>query len=369
MGAHKVVLAALSPKLAALFNEATDQCDLPLVVRNINFKTLNIVISFLYAGKVSLADKSSDVIEDFRDGLDMLKIDTNEKTVKKISEELKAVREFETKQELKAVKAELKATKLEVEGNPAKGVDAKEKIKRSYDNMQVKDDILRPDQSSVGLLRSDQIKQEPGSAVKRRRVSISPSLSPRPSQDIYDLRKVIKERKEVGDMVRELRDASQDSSTVKSMVSNIPVHVRPHFDLDDYASSRQPSEFRGGSVIHQPAISYYFTHKRPKPDPNHPPCLQAMLGPLPLDLDYKSLHKAVRYFGAVRKLFLQGAQYMKDRYRYLKKDRSEKWAYVVFQEEQAATRLLMDGCINIGNNFFGVASMEGSRSRWRSDYL
>merc|ERR1712059_78345 len=140
MGAHKVVLAALSPKLAALFNEATDQCDLPLVVRNINFKTLNIVISFLYAGKVSLADKSSDVIEDFRDGLDMLKIDTNEKTVKKISEELKAVREFETKQELKAVKAELKATKLEVEGNPAKGVDAKEKIKRSYDNMQIKDD-------------------------------------------------------------------------------------------------------------------------------------------------------------------------------------------------------------------------------------
>jgi len=354
--AHKIVLAALSPKLAALFNEATDQCVVPLVVRNISFRTLDLVIRFLYTGKVFLADKSSDVIEDFRDGLDMLKIDINEKNMKKISEELRAVREIESKQEeLKAVKAELKTINQEIEVYPSKRGDAKEKRKWKHEDIKENEDMICPDQSS-GLLQPDQIKQEPV-AVKRRRVSRSPL------QDDYDLRKVIKERKEVGDMVRELRDASQDSSTVKSVVSSIPVHVRPHFDFDyrEHASTRQSSEFRGGSWIHQPAITYYFTHKRPKPDPNHPSHLQAMLGPLPLDLDYNSLHKAVRYLGSVRKLFLQGAQYMKDRYKYSKKDLSEKWAYVVFQEEHVAQRLLLDGCINIENNFFGVASMGSCR--------
>lgn len=347
--AHKVILAALSPKLATLFNEATDKCVYPLIVRNIKFSTLYLIISFLYTGKVSLADKTSDVIEDLRDGFDMLKIDLSEKIVKKLSEELKSVRKIELRrQQLKTEKGELK---------DANHVDLTNSLREDFiENRKPKSD---------NILQPDQIKKESG---KRKRDSTQslPVLSPRPGQDNFDLRKVIKKRKEVGDMVRKLRNASQDSSSIKTMVNNIPVHVRPHYELDynDAAVSvRESSDFRGGSVVHPPVITYHFEPNRPQPDPNHPTHLQAMLGPLPLDMDYYSLNKAVTYLGSVRKLFLQ---YTKDTYLKDKFQTKVKWAYVVFNEEHVVQKLLVKGFIKVGKNFFKVASMGCSRARSRS---
>jgi hypothetical protein len=89
---HRVFLAALSSKLEGLFDEAKSVNDL-IVVRNISFDALSTIINFIYTGKVSLSDRTPEFVEDFRDGLNMLKIGVSDKAEKRISEELKEVKQ------------------------------------------------------------------------------------------------------------------------------------------------------------------------------------------------------------------------------------------------------------------------------------
>jgi len=65
--AHRVVMAAVSDKLATLCREGGR-----VVVRNINFQLLKKVVQFVYSGNIEM-DNIEDV-EDLRDGMDMLKV-------------------------------------------------------------------------------------------------------------------------------------------------------------------------------------------------------------------------------------------------------------------------------------------------------
>ena len=94
---HRVFLAALSNKFESLFDESKSRHEL-IVVRNISFKILSDIVKFLYTGKAILADKGKEYIEDFRDGLNMLKIDISDKADSKISEELKEVKSRQSAQ-------------------------------------------------------------------------------------------------------------------------------------------------------------------------------------------------------------------------------------------------------------------------------
>jgi hypothetical protein len=89
---HRVFLAALSSKLEGLFDEVKSVNDL-IVVRNISFDALSTIINFIYTGKVTLSDRTPEFVEDFRDGLNMLKIGVSDKAEKRISEELKEMKQ------------------------------------------------------------------------------------------------------------------------------------------------------------------------------------------------------------------------------------------------------------------------------------
>jgi len=65
--AHRVVMAAVSDKLATLCREGGR-----VVVRNISFKLLEQVVRFIYSGKVDLDDVED--VGDVKDGMDMLKV-------------------------------------------------------------------------------------------------------------------------------------------------------------------------------------------------------------------------------------------------------------------------------------------------------
>ena len=65
--AHRVVLAAVSSKLSVMCQEGGR-----VLVRNISFKVLELVVRFVYAGKVIL--NSMEEVEDLRDGIDLLRI-------------------------------------------------------------------------------------------------------------------------------------------------------------------------------------------------------------------------------------------------------------------------------------------------------
>eukprot|EP00092_Neocalanus_flemingeri_P016974 GFUD01018359.1.p1 GENE.GFUD01018359.1~~GFUD01018359.1.p1 ORF type:complete len:165 (-),score=48.07 GFUD01018359.1:367-861(-) len=65
--AHRVVLAAVSSKLAGLCQEGGR-----VTVRNISFEVLEKVVRFIYTGSIQL--HNVEAVEDFKDGMDMLKV-------------------------------------------------------------------------------------------------------------------------------------------------------------------------------------------------------------------------------------------------------------------------------------------------------
>ena len=65
--AHRVVISAVSSKLAVLCKEGGK-----VVVRNISFKLLEQVIRFIYKGKIDVDNRED--VEDLKDGMDMLKV-------------------------------------------------------------------------------------------------------------------------------------------------------------------------------------------------------------------------------------------------------------------------------------------------------
>ena len=70
---HKVFLAAVSPRLEELFDEHGEG-DEAVVVRNIRFEVLSSIIRFVYTGKIDVRDQTPEFVEDFRDGMNMLRI-------------------------------------------------------------------------------------------------------------------------------------------------------------------------------------------------------------------------------------------------------------------------------------------------------
>ena len=65
--AHRVILAAVSSKLSVMCQEGGR-----VLVRNISFKVLELVVRFVYAGKLIL--NSMEEVEDLRDGIDLVRI-------------------------------------------------------------------------------------------------------------------------------------------------------------------------------------------------------------------------------------------------------------------------------------------------------
>lgn len=80
--AHRVVISAVSSKLAVLCKEGGK-----VVVRNISFRLLEQVIRFIYKGRIELVN--SEEVEDLKDGVDMLKVNLVMECKDSASENLK----------------------------------------------------------------------------------------------------------------------------------------------------------------------------------------------------------------------------------------------------------------------------------------
>merc|ERR1719234_1471096 len=82
-------MANLSPKLGELFEESRDRRGERIVVRNVRFEILSAIVDFVYTGQIDVEHKGAEFIEDFMDGLNMLKIEIGEKASRKLGEELR----------------------------------------------------------------------------------------------------------------------------------------------------------------------------------------------------------------------------------------------------------------------------------------
>ena len=102
---HRVFLASVSPRLEELFDDdqKSSSCE-AILVRNIGFEVLSAIVRFTYAGKIDLGDQTPEFVEDFRDGINMLKITLCDKAEKKIAEELKELKKLSDLRRLKEMK-------------------------------------------------------------------------------------------------------------------------------------------------------------------------------------------------------------------------------------------------------------------------
>ena len=113
---HRVFLASVSPRLEELFDDDqnSSSCE-AIVVRNIGFEVLSAIVRFTYAGKIDLGDQTPEFVEDFRDGLNMLRITLGDKAEKKIAEELKELKKLSELRRLKEMKEkELRETQAKL---------------------------------------------------------------------------------------------------------------------------------------------------------------------------------------------------------------------------------------------------------------
>ena len=91
---HRVLMAQVSPKLGELFEESNQRKGEPIVVRNVRFQILSAIVDFVYSGHINLERKGPEFIEDFIDGLNLMKIDVTEKASTKLAEELRKSKEL-----------------------------------------------------------------------------------------------------------------------------------------------------------------------------------------------------------------------------------------------------------------------------------
>merc|ERR1719430_2245842 len=110
---HRVLMASLSPKLKELFEETESKKGERIVVRNVRFEVLSAIVDFVYCGQIDFELKGAEFIEDFMDGLNMLKIEIGEKASGKLGEELKKSREAEKLRKAKAIEDSKELRELE----------------------------------------------------------------------------------------------------------------------------------------------------------------------------------------------------------------------------------------------------------------
>ena len=113
LSVHRVLLASLSPKLGELFEETESKKDEQIVVRNVRFEVLSAIVDFVYCGQTDVELKGAEFIEDFKDGLNMLKIEIGEKASGKLGEELKKSKEAEKLRKAKAIEDAKELRELE----------------------------------------------------------------------------------------------------------------------------------------------------------------------------------------------------------------------------------------------------------------
>ena len=145
---HKVFLAAVSPRLEELFDEHGEG-DEAVVVRNIRFEVLSSIIRFVYTGKIDVRDQTPEFVEDFRDGMNMLRITLCDKAEKKITMELKELKKLF---QLRRLKEEKEKELAEMQAMVAKS-DCITTGKRlnSDDNYELNNNRTKGDSSNGGL--------------------------------------------------------------------------------------------------------------------------------------------------------------------------------------------------------------------------
>ena len=111
LSVHRVLMATLSPKLRELFGE--NESEKRIVVRNVRFDVLSAIVNFVYSGQIDVEHKGAEFIEDFMDGLNMLKIEIGEKACGKLGEELKKTKEAEKLRKTKAMEDSKELRELE----------------------------------------------------------------------------------------------------------------------------------------------------------------------------------------------------------------------------------------------------------------
>ena len=111
LSVHRVLMATLSPKLRELFGE--NESEKRIVVRNVRFDVLSAIVDFVYSGQIDVEHKGAEFIEDFMDGLNMLKIEIGEKACGKLGEELKKTKEAEKLRKAKAIEDSKELRELE----------------------------------------------------------------------------------------------------------------------------------------------------------------------------------------------------------------------------------------------------------------
>ena len=296
---HRVFLAALSNKFESLFDESKSRHEL-IVVRNMSFEILSDIIKFLYTGKAVLADKAKEYIEDFRDGLNMLKIDISEKADSRISEELKEVRSRNSGQrppgaDVKVASSNVVKKPFNSDGNKSgSSEDINANRKRSHEQLKyIRSKKIKEERASDDDESS--VQDEDVSADPRKMFASSVKLGDGARSE-FDLR-----GKLVGNKIRQIRHSLEGgkrsvSQSLERSMERLPERGRQRLSersverlskrsmerpVPERYAERQISERsmeRGVSerkvAGQDPSYEYCFDPKRPRADPNWEPELQ-----------------------------------------------------------------------------------------------
>ena len=135
---HRVLMAQVSPKLGELFEESNQRKGEPIVVRNVRFQILSAIVDFVYSGQINLERRGPEFIEDFIDGLNLMKIDVTEKASTKLAEELRKSKELV--KELRELERKLEILKRK--NNLEKRREMEEKGRKRPRNEDISDENL-----------------------------------------------------------------------------------------------------------------------------------------------------------------------------------------------------------------------------------
>jgi len=339
---HKVFLAAVSPRLEELFDEHGEG-DEAIVIRNIRFEVLSYIIRFVYTGKIDVRDQTPEFVEDFRDGMNMLRITLCDKAEKKITVELKELKKLFQLRRLKEVK-EKELTEMRAMLAKSDCITPGKRC-NSDDNHELNNNRTKGDSSNGSLRGGVEKKNRGGNILEEGELEHSGSdekdtaagemtLENSCETPTYDLRGLL-----INKQIKRIRRSVErgQGAVWKSGGNQVTEEghwgVEPKFNEDMYA----------------------FDPNDPVANPDWSPDLQVMIGPLPNHLTYKEVELAVWKIGDIQRLYLQWNNKFKPR---PFEANEVRFAYVVFKELAAAKRLLeKDQRIEISRTFYGTTRM------------
>jgi len=349
---HKVYLAAVSPRLEELFDENNlSSSDEPIMVRNIGFVVLSAIVRFAYTGKIDLAEQSPEFVEDFKDGMNMLRITLCDKAEKKIAEELKELKKLS---ELKRLKETKEKELREMQLSEAKLTCTKSE-KRHHSGSEGNDEL-------------NNTKQKKGCPNAGRDDGLTESYRQRNlSKERESEHSTSSERNITSDQVKSEQDDPHQGSAFD--LRGLLVNKQMIKQIRHSVEQNQRNAGKGGDGCDDEAKHERRWHVEPQYredmyafDPNDPVAnpawssdLQVMIGPLPSHLSYKDLEHAVWSIGDIQRLYLQWNNKFKPRFL---EPNEVRFAYVVFKELAAARRLLQEErCIEVAGEHYGVTRM------------